>query len=179
MGWLVMTDPFHHYRRPGPTGEPGCYLALPDRAALLGGPLLSGVFFYLYGCFQNVFIILSFILIAFSVDCMWRCLVKSDPGSDKRVRVLYFNIRGLHANLDELVMAGSDYDVFVCAESKVSDRRHLSELRIPGWLPTTEVTELLDLVPRVWLFMLRKDSALSGRASWSILAMNLGVSYLP
>ena len=27
-----------------------------------------------------------------------------DPGSDKRVRVLYSNIRGLHANLDELAV---------------------------------------------------------------------------
>ena len=33
------------------------------------------------------------------------------PGSDKRVRVLYSNIRGLRANLDELAVAGSDYDV--------------------------------------------------------------------
>ena len=43
------------------------------------------------------------------------------------------NIRGLHPNLDELAVAGSDYDVLVCAEFKVSDRRHLSELRIPGF----------------------------------------------
>ena len=50
------------------------------------------------------------------------------------VRVLYSNIRGLHANLDELAVAVSDYDVLVCADSKVSYRRHLSELRIP--IPT-------------------------------------------
>ena len=43
-------------------------------------------------------------------------------------------ICGLHANLDELAVAGSDYDVLSCVESKVSDRRHLSELRIPSWL---------------------------------------------
>ena len=55
------------------------------------------------------------------------------PGSDKIVRVLDSNIRGLHSNLDELVVAGSDYDVLVCAESKVSNRRHLSELLIPGF----------------------------------------------
>ena len=48
------------------------------------------------------------------------------PGSDRRVRVLYSNIHGLHSNLDKLAVAESDYDVFVCAESKVSDRRHLS-----------------------------------------------------
>ena len=36
-------------------------------------------------------------------------------------RVLYSNIRGLHANLDKLPVAESDFDVLVCAESKVSD----------------------------------------------------------
>ena len=55
------------------------------------------------------------------------------PGFDWRIWVLYSNIRGLHANLDELAVAGSDYDVLVCAESKVSDRRHLTELGIPGF----------------------------------------------
>ena len=30
-------------------------------------------------------------------------------------------------------MAGSDYDISVCAASKVSDRRHLSELHIPDF----------------------------------------------
>ena len=34
------------------------------------------------------------------------------PGSDRRIRVLYSNIRGLHVNLDELAVAVSDYDVF-------------------------------------------------------------------
>ena len=55
------------------------------------------------------------------------------PGSDKRVRVPYSTIRGLHANLDKLAVAGSDYDVLVCAEPKVSDRSHLSELHILGF----------------------------------------------
>ena len=54
-------------------------------------------------------------------------------GSDKRVRVLFSNIRGLRVNLDELAVAGSDYDVLDCAESKVSDRRRLSELYVPGF----------------------------------------------
>ena len=45
---------------------------------------------------------------------------KQGPGSDKRVLVLYSNIRGLHANLDELAVAESDYDVLVCSKSKVS-----------------------------------------------------------
>ena len=64
----------------------------------------------------------------FAVDCLWRYRVKSSSIFYRRVQVLYSNIRGLHANLDELDVAGSDYDVLVCTESKVSDRRHLSEL---------------------------------------------------
>ena len=51
-----------------------------------------------------------------------------------RVRVLYSNIRGLHANLDVLAEVGSDFNVMVYAESIVSDRRHLLELRIPGFV---------------------------------------------
>ena len=57
--------------------------------------------------------------------------------------MFYSNIRGLHANLDEMAVAGSDYDVLVCAESKVSDRRHLLEVRIPGFgCPPTEAAKL-------------------------------------
>ena len=32
-----------------------------------------------------------------------------ETGSGRRVRVLYSNIRGLYANLDELAVAGSGY----------------------------------------------------------------------
>ena len=61
--------------------------------------------------------------------------IESNPGqcSDTRVQGLYSNIRGLHANLDEFAVAGSDYDILVCSESKVSDHLHLSELSIPGF----------------------------------------------
>ena len=38
------------------------------------------------------------------------------PGSDRSVLILYSNIHGHYANLDELAVAGSDYDVLVCAE---------------------------------------------------------------
>ena len=87
----------------------------------------------------------------------WLCLLlivfgdiesNPGPGSDRRVRVMYSNIRGLHANLDELAMAGSDYDVLVCGDvSKVSDRRHLSELRIPCFGCPTEAEELHTRCP--------------------------------
>ena len=95
------------------------------------------------------------------------------PGTDSRVRVLYSNIRGLHANLNELAVAGLDYDVLVCAESKVSDRRHLSELCIPGLVAPKRGLGTPHLVSRVWLFMLEKDSASSGRANWRVLAKSL------
>ena len=74
------------------------------------------------------------ILVAFAVDCGD---IESNlgAGSDRRVRVLYSNIRGLHANLDQLAVDGSDFDVLVRAESKVSDRRHLSELCYLSELP--------------------------------------------
>ena len=75
MGELVMTDPFHHYRRPGPR-QTCCYLVLPGRAVLRGGPLFYRLFFFLYRNDQNL-ILLSFILVVFAVDCMWRCRVKS------------------------------------------------------------------------------------------------------
>ena len=71
-------------------------------------------------------------------------------------------------------MAGSDYDILVCIESKVSDRRQLSDLCIPGaWLPPNRGSGTLLLVERVWLCILGNDSAPSCRASWSVLATSL------
>ena len=55
------------------------------------------------------------------------------PGAGRGALVLYANIRGLLGNLTELGIVGSKFDVMVCAETKVSDRRHLSELRVPGF----------------------------------------------
>ena len=109
----------------------------------------------------------------------WRRLivgvdVKSNPGpsSDKRVPVYYSNIRGLNGNLDELAVSGSKYDVLVCPESKVSDRRHLSEPVFLALVVPNRGCRTPLLVPRVWLFMIRKDSAPSDRASWSFPATN-------
>ena len=75
----------------------------------------------------------TFLLVAFAVECFGDVESNPGPGSDKRGCVLYSNIRGLHANLDELAVAGLDFDVLVCAESKVLDRNHLSEIRILGF----------------------------------------------
>ena len=67
--------------------------------------------------------------------------VESNPGtgSHKRVQALYSNIRGLHANLDELAVAGSDYDVLVYAESIKSLIAAI--LNSVSLLPPTEAAE--------------------------------------
>ena len=89
------------------------------------------IIIFLYFLEINLFFYLSY----------WLCLLmivcddidsNPGPGSNRRVQVLYSNISGLHANLDELAVAGSDY-VLVCDESTVCDRCNLSGLCIPGF----------------------------------------------
>ena len=43
------------------------------------------------------------------------------------------NINGLHGNLRELVIAASRFDIVACAVTKVTQRRHVAELRLPGF----------------------------------------------
>ena len=62
--------------RPEPR-EPGGYLALLGRAALLGGPLFCRLFLFFYGFSQHLFLQISFQLVAFAIDCLWRYRVKS------------------------------------------------------------------------------------------------------
>ena len=67
MGGLVMTDRFHCYRHPGP-GQICGYLALHGRAGLLGGPLFCRLVLFLDGFSQNLFLLVSFLMVAFVVD---------------------------------------------------------------------------------------------------------------
>ena len=67
------------------------------------------------------------------------------PGSDRRVRVL-----------DRIMMFWFDLDRI--------------QLRIPGFGCPQERPRTPHLVLRFWLFMLGKNSAPSGRASFSVLA---------
>ena len=141
-----MTSNFHHYHHPGSRLTWGLFFLTCGRAALLGGfslPVVGHLFLPFILLFVlvlsklissfilNVFL-LSFLLVAFAVDFLWRWRVKSWSRFWQEVRVIYSIIRSLHANVDELAVPGSDY-VFVCAEPRVSDRRHLSELLIPGF----------------------------------------------
>ena len=69
-------------------------------------------YFFIYFLKINFFLNLSYWLRLFLIVC-GDIESNPGPGSDKRVRVLYSNMCGLHDNLDELAVAGSDYDVFV------------------------------------------------------------------
>ena len=58
--------------------KPGGYLALPaGMAALLGGPLFCSVLILFYWFLHNLSLLLSFLLVAFAVDCLWRYRIKS------------------------------------------------------------------------------------------------------
>ena len=70
-------------------------------------------------------------------------------------------------------MAESDYVVLVCAESKVSDRRHLSELLIPGFgCPQQRLRNSTPGAQGLALFV-REGFRSFSRASWSVLATSL------
>ena len=63
--------------------------------------------------------------------------VETSPGPRRPVpgvcRILCSNVRGLSRNLNNLTVASSQYDLLLCSETLVSDRRHLSELLVPGF----------------------------------------------
>jgi len=75
----------------------------------------------------------------YTLTLEWLLLVCGDVESNPRparpsdVRILYANIRGLAANLDELTVTSVDFDVLCLSETLVSDRRHPSELHISGF----------------------------------------------
>ena len=48
-------------------------------------------------------------------------------------RILCNNVRGLSKNLSEVTVASSQYDLLLCSETLVSDRRHISEFLVPGF----------------------------------------------
>ena len=63
--------------------------------------------------------------------------VELNPGPGRApprcCRILYSNVRGLSGNLRDLTLAAPHYDVVLCSETLVSDRRHQSELMISGF----------------------------------------------
>ena len=66
--------------------------------------------------------------------------VEVNPGpmaAHQCCRVMFTNINGLYGNRDELAIAATKFDVVACAETKVTGRRHLSELLLAGFKATT------------------------------------------
>ena len=66
--------------------------------------------------------------------------VEVNPGprvAPQCCRVMFTNINGLHGNRDELAIAATKFDVVACAETKVTRRRHVSELLLPGFKALT------------------------------------------
>ena len=63
--------------------------------------------------------------------------VEVNPGpravAPRCCRVMFSNISGLHGNLRELAVAASRFAIVACDETKVTQRRHVAELRLPGF----------------------------------------------
>ena len=63
--------------------------------------------------------------------------VETNPGLRRLVpgacRILRSNVRGLSRNPSILTVASSQFDILLCSETLVSDRRHVSELLVPGF----------------------------------------------
>ena len=63
--------------------------------------------------------------------------METNPGLTHPVpgacRIFYSNVRSLSKNLSDVTVASSQYDLLLCSETLVSDRRHISELLVPGF----------------------------------------------
>ena len=63
--------------------------------------------------------------------------VEINPGPRHPVpgacRILCSNVWHLSKNLSDVTVASSQYDLLLCSEALVSDRRHLSELLVSGF----------------------------------------------
>ena len=48
-------------------------------------------------------------------------------------RILFSDVRGLSKNLSDVTVASSQCDLLLCSDTLVSDRRDISELKVPGF----------------------------------------------
>ena len=55
------------------------------------------------------------------------------PTRRRQCRILYANIRGLHANLNDLIAASRQHDISFCSETVVSQMRLDSEVLLLGF----------------------------------------------
>ena len=109
-------------------------------AATPGGPFFSaallffmGFSFTFFSCFINSkFYFVNFYKFYFFIILRRSGDVHPNPGP-QFFRGLYCNIRGLKANLNDLSVASSKFDLLFCSETLVSEYRHVSELLIPNF----------------------------------------------
>ena len=63
--------------------------------------------------------------------------VETNPGRQRPVpdvcRILCCNVRGQAADLIDLTVASSQYDILLCSDTLVSDMRHVSEVLVPSF----------------------------------------------
>ena len=94
-----------------------------------------------YICY--IFLILLFDCYLFLLLLLLLCGdIELNPGprnSLTECRVLYQNIRGLYRNISDLQVVSQQYDIVLCSETLVSNRRHAAELILPGFSKPTQL----------------------------------------
>ena len=63
----------------------------------------------------------------------WRLTRAPQRPVPEACRILCSNVQGLSKNLSDMTVALSQYDLLLCYETLVSDRRHMSEFLVPGF----------------------------------------------
>ena len=101
------------------------------------------IFSFVHIVVVSVYIVVCVIINIYDVSCFYSLIliqcgdIETNPGPrparHRQCRVLYANIRGLHANLNDLAVASKQYDILFCSETLVSNARHVSEILIPGF----------------------------------------------
>ena len=123
-------------------------------------------------------------IIVFFYGCLklWFPDVEVNPGprvASQCCRVMFTNINGLHVNRDELAIAATKFDVVACAETKVTGRRHVSELLLPGFKAHTL---LLRGARPIWLGMalfVRSGLSVSRRERFECSCCEFMVAKIP
>ena len=102
--------------------------------SLLPPPPILLIFVYIH---RNISFMETLYLLYFGCLILRFPDVELNPGPRRPpprcCRVLCSNVRGLSGNLADLTVAAPHYDILLCSETLVSDRRHQSELQIPGF----------------------------------------------
>ena len=79
----------------------------------------------------------SLYLIFYACLELWFRDLETNPGPwhpvPEACRILCSNEQGLSKNLSDETVASSQYDLLLCSETLVSDRRYISELLVPGF----------------------------------------------